>query len=59
MISTIDYACVGAVHVRLLRLHGAGHTIPQAYAEMPRMLGDTAGGIDIARYAWQFFRRAA
>jgi polyhydroxybutyrate depolymerase len=55
MISTIDYSCEGAVWVRLLRLHGAGHTIPQSYAEMPRMLGDTAGGIDIARYAWQFF----
>jgi polyhydroxybutyrate depolymerase len=55
MVSTIDYACEGAVHVRLLRLHGAGHTIPQPYAQMPRMLGETAGGIDIARYAWQFF----
>jgi polyhydroxybutyrate depolymerase len=59
MISTIDYACEGAVHVRLLRLHGAGHTIPQSYAEMPRILGDTASYVDIAPYAWQFFRRAA
>jgi polyhydroxybutyrate depolymerase len=55
MTSTIDYSREGSVQVRLLRLHGAGHTIPQSYAEMPRMLGDTASGIDIARYAWQFF----
>lgn len=54
-LSTTDYPCEGTAHVRLLALHGAGHTIPQPYAQMPRILGKTADGIDIARYAWDYF----
>lgn len=55
-VSSIDHPCEGDVHVRLLRMHGAGHTIPQPYAQMPRLLGKTVHVIDIARYAWDFFR---
>lgn len=56
--SSIDYHGEEA-QVRLLTVHGGGHTIPQPYAQMPLVLGKTAHGFDIARYAWDFFHRAS
>jgi len=45
--------------VRLLAVHGGGHTVPHPDFSMPRLLGRTSRDHAAANLVWEFFAEAA